>query len=208
MVSGIPEAKVMRSLGFVAALLFSQSAWAAGPVAQDVSSGSLTQADGTRLLQHSVTIEAPAEKIWAAFVDPKTIREWSAPMAAVDLRQGGYIEEGFTKEAKLGSPDNIRHDIIAYLPGRLIVLRNARPPRGLPGGARFKDLVQIVEVQSLDPQRTLVRLSQTGYGSDPEFNQLYGFFETHNPEFLEDLKHALEKTASAPPAPGASNGAR
>ncbi len=198
----------MRWVAFAVVLLLSQAVGAAELLAGDVSNTSLTEADGTRLLQHAITIEAPADKVWAAFVDPKTIREWSAPMAAVELRQGGYIEEGFTKEAKLGSPDNVRHDIIAYLPGRLIVLRNARAPRGLPGGSRFKELVQIVEVQSLDPQRTLLRLSQTGYGSDPEFNKLYGFFETHNPELLEDLKRALEKAKSAQTAAGAANGAR
>src|SRR5690242_17006071 len=129
---------------------------------------------------------------------------WSAPMAVVELRQGGSIAEGFTKEAKLGSADNIRHRIIAYLPGRLLVLRNENAPRGLPGGARFKDVVQIVEIESLDPQRTRVRLSQTGYGNDAEFNKLYGFFASHNPELLEDLKHALEKQQSAQIAPGAS----
>ncbi|MBV8800356.1 MAG: SRPBCC domain-containing protein [Alphaproteobacteria bacterium] len=198
----------MRWFGFAVVLLLAQPAGAAELPAGNVSNGSLTQADGTRLLQHAITIDAPAEKIWAAFVDPKAIREWSAPMAVVDLRQGGYIEEEFTKEAKLGSPDNIRHKIISYLPGHLLVLQNETAPSGLPGGARFKDLVLIVEIESLDKQHTLVRLSQTGYGNDPEFNKLYAFFETHNPELLEALKRALENTKSAQAAAGVANVAR
>ncbi|HEY1962345.1 MAG TPA: SRPBCC domain-containing protein [Rhizomicrobium sp.] len=193
----------MRSPVFAAVLLLSQTAWAADQTYPDVSDSSRTEADGTRLLQDSVTVNAPGEKAWAAFVDPQTIMAWSAPMAMVDLRQDGFIEEGFTKEARPGSPANVRHHIIAWLPGRLLVLRNQTAPRGLPGGARFKDLVQIVEIETLDPQHTRVRLSQTGYGNDTEFDKLYRFFATHNPELLEDLKRALEKQKSAEVAPGA-----
>jgi uncharacterized protein YndB with AHSA1/START domain len=197
--------RMTRALGLAAAmLLLTQPVWAADQAYPDVSNTSRTEADGTRLLQDSLTVNAPGEKVWAAFVDPRTIMAWSAPVAVVELRQGGFIEEGFTKKAKPGSPDNVRHRIIAYLPGRLLVLRNENAPRGLPGGARFKDLVQIVEIESLDPQRTRVRLSQTGYGSDAEFDRLYNFFATHNPELLEDLKHALEKQQSAQSAPGAA----
>jgi uncharacterized protein YndB with AHSA1/START domain len=198
----------MRLLEFAAALLLSQAAWAADRTYPDVSDSSRMEIDGTRLLQDSITLGASTDKVWAAFVDAQTIREWSAPMAVVELRQGGFIEEGFAATAKLGSPDNVRHRIIAYLQGRLLILRNENAPRALPGGARFKDLVQIVEIESLDPQRTRVRLSQTGYGNDAEFDKLYRFFASHNPEFLEDLKRALETPKSADAAPGAAHIAR
>ena len=197
----------MRTLTLAAVFFISQPVWA-GSVAPDASDSSSTQPDGSRLLQDAITIGAPKEKAWAAFVDPQAIRAWSAPMALVELRQGGFIEEGFSATAKPGSPDNIRHRIIAYLPGRLLILRNENAPRGLPGGARFKDVVQIVEIESVDPEHTRVRLSQTGYGNDTEFDKLYRFFTTHNPELLEDLKAALEKPKSAEITAGASNGAR
>ena len=197
----------MRTLMLAAVFSISQPVWAAS-VSPDVSDSSSTQPDGTRVLQDAIAINAPAEKIWAAFADPQIIREWSAPMAVVDPRQDGFIEEGFIANAKLGSPDNVRHRIIAFLPGRLLILRNENAPRGLPGGARFKEVVQIVEIESVDPEHTRVRLSQTGYGSDAEFDKLYRFFATHNPELLEDLKAALEKPKSAALAPLASNHGR
>ena len=197
----------MRTLMLAAVFSISQPVWAAS-VSPDVSDSSSTQPDGTRVLQDAITVNAPAEKIWAAFVDPQTIKSWSAPMALVELRQGGFIEEGFTANARPGSPDNVRHRIIAYLPGRLLILRNENAPRGLPGGARFKEVVQIVEIESVDPEHARVRLSQTGYGSDAEIDKLYRFFATHNPELLEDLKAALEKPKSAALAPLASNHGR
>jgi uncharacterized protein YndB with AHSA1/START domain len=195
-------------MGLAAVLLIAQAAWAADQPYPDVRDSSARQADGTRTLQDAITINAPNQRVWSAFVDPQTIRAWSAPMAAVDLRQDGFIEEGFTANAKLGSPDNVRHRIIAFLPGRVLVLRNENAPRGLPGGMRFKDLVQIVEIESTDPQHTRVRLSQTGYGSDAEFDKLYRFFAAHNPALLENLKAALEKPNNAALASGTSNGAR
>jgi uncharacterized protein YndB with AHSA1/START domain len=198
----------MRFLTLAAGVLLAQGAWAADHPYADVADTSAPQVDGSRLLQDAIIVGAPSERVWAAFVDPQTISGWSAPMAMVDLRQGGFIEEGFTKAAKPGSPDNIRHRILAYLPGRLLILRNENAPRGLPGGARFKDVVQIVEIETLDPAHTRVRLSQTGYGHDAEFDKLYGFFETHNPEFLEELKTALEKPNGAEVASGAAPIAR
>src|SRR5689334_6640440 len=101
---------MMRALGLVAALLVAQTAWAADRIYPDVADSSGAEAGG-RLLQDSIVVNVPSEKVWAAFVDPQTIMGWSAPMAVVELRQGGFIEEGFTKEAKLGSADNIRHRI-------------------------------------------------------------------------------------------------
>lgn len=198
----------MRTAGLAALLLMSQPTWAANSAYPDVSDFSGPQSDGTRLLQDSIVIGAPAGKVWAALVDPQTIKEWSAPMAAVELKQDGYIEEGFTKSAKLGSADNIRHHIIAYLPGRVLVLRNENAPSGLPGGERFKDVIQIVELEAIDPQHTRVRVSHTGYGADPDFDKLYAFFSVHNPEFLEGLKHALENTQTAQAATGESQSAK
>ena len=198
----------MRALGLVAVLLIAQSASAAGQAYSDVSDTSGPQSDGTRLLQDSIVIGAPSAKVWDAFVAPQAIAAWSAPMAAVDLKQGGIIEEGFTKDAKPGAPDNIRHRIIAYLPSRLLVLRNENAPSGLPGGERFKDVVQIVELEAIDPHHTRVRLSQTGYGAGQAFDKLYGFFSTHNPEFLESLKHALENPQTAQAANGEPHSAK
>ncbi len=54
------------------------------------------------------------------------------PMAHVDLRNGGVLEEGFAATAQPGGPDTIRHEIVAYLPERLLVLRNQSTPPGLP----------------------------------------------------------------------------
>jgi uncharacterized protein YndB with AHSA1/START domain len=160
--------------------------------AGDVADCSTTDATGGRIVCHATVIDAPPSDVWAAMVDPATIMRWSVPFASVDLRQGGSMEQGFAKNAKAGDPDNIRHDIIGFMPERVIVFRNTNSPAMLPGRERYKNVLQIVEFDPVASGQTRITVIQTGYGSGPEWDGLHQFFATHNPEYLQMLKAALE----------------
>ncbi len=188
----------------------------AGPAAAQVKDASSVDAAGARVLAQSIEIAAPSKAVWNAVVDAETIRRWSAPMAVVDLSQGGSLEEGFSKDAPRGDPNNIRHDIIAYAPGRLLIYRNANAPAGLPGREAYRRLVGIVEVEDLGGGRTRLTLNQAGYERTAAFDALYAFFRQDNAQFLQSLKTALESPTGAlhatavvadpPPAPKIDRG--
>ena len=153
---------------------------------------SFTTADGARTLQESVTINAPVAILWKAFADAEEYKRWSSPVASVDLRVGGSLEASYDPKRKLGDPDNIKQRIITFLPERLIVFQNIQAPHDLPHADRFQRTVIVLQYEPLGPSRTRVILSCTGWGTDPESQALYRFFQADNAELLEKMKSIYE----------------
>ncbi len=187
--------------GVLAALVLAAPALAVD--APHVKDSSFTEPSGERVLQESIVVEAPAACAWKAFTDEATIRAWNAPLVHIDLRDGGTIEESYDAKAVLGGPQTIRHRIVTYLPGRLMVLRNIAAPPGLPGAELYPTIIQIVTLDPLSDSETLVTLSGAGYGAGDGYDRLYAFLRQGNAEYLASLK-ALCETAAAPAPPAGS----
>jgi uncharacterized protein YndB with AHSA1/START domain len=176
------------------ALAAPPAAFAAAPSPYpDVADSSRTLPSGDRVLRLAVDLDAPPAAVWAAFTDPAAIHRWTAPLAIIDLRSGGSMEESYAPAAKAGDPDNIRHEIIAVSPGRLLVFRNTNAPHQLPGREAYKQVVSILEIDDLGAGRSRLVLTQTGYAPGAPYDGLYAFFSRDNAELMQDLKAQLEK---------------
>jgi uncharacterized protein YndB with AHSA1/START domain len=147
---------------------------------------------GARLLRDTVTIKAPPAAVWTALTDQAAYRAWAAPESYIDLRVGGLLEVAFTPGAKPGDPTNLKQQIVAYVPERLLVFRNLPSQGGPPGAAAYPKLAIVMELSARPDGGTEVSLSQVGYGTGADFDALYGFFKTHNPEYLASLKAYAE----------------
>jgi hypothetical protein len=164
----------------------------AAHAADEVRDTSFTEPNGERVLQESIDVAGTPACLWKALTDEATIKAAGMPMAHVELRNGGVIEEGFTPDAAPGGPATIRHLIIAYLPERLLVLRNQSTPPGLLHADLYRNIVQIDSIEPIDGGRTRVTLSHTGYGAGPDYDQLYAFFRNGNAGYLVAMKAACE----------------
>jgi uncharacterized protein YndB with AHSA1/START domain len=177
-----------RAAVLAISLVASAPALAASPV-HDTS---FKEANGDRVLQQSAEIAAPAHCLWQSLTDEETLKGHGVPLVHVDLRNGGTIEEGFSATAKLGADETIRHQIVAYLPERLLILRNQATPPGPPHAELYRNIVQVI---TLEPQKggTRLTISHTGYGASPDYDQLYAFFHNINDNFLKGVKTFCEK---------------
>ena len=171
--------RVLLGLGLALAVAGGASAADKYP---EVRNSSMLDAQGSRVLQLSIELNAPPKAVWDAFTDAPTVRRWSAPLAEIDLRQGGTMEENYDAQAKLGGAENIRHEIIAYVPGQTLVFRNTNAPSALPARDLYRRVVSILQVQDLGGGRSRLTLSQAGYAPGPGFDQLYAFFSEDNAE--------------------------
>ena len=115
-------------------------------------------------------------------------------MARVDLRNGGILEEGFSATPKPG--ETIRHQIITYLPERLLVLRNQATPPGLPGAELYPSIVQVITLEPRGGGMTRLTIAHTGYGAGAGYDALYGFFRAGNSGYLLAVKIACEAKAA------------
>ena len=173
---------------------------AAGPaLAEVVHDASFTAPGGERSLQQWIDIAGPAACVWRQLTDEAALKASGIPMAHVELKVGGLLEEGFTADPKPG--ETIRHRILTYLPERLLVLRNEAVPPGVPGAELYPSIVQVILVEPREGGVTRLTIAHTGYGKGEKYDQLYAFFHGHNPAFLTGTKLACETGAKGSPSP-------
>lgn len=161
----------------------------ADPAVKDTSGVDQT---GARLLQQSIVIDAAPAVIWKALTDEASYRQWQVPTSYIDFRLGGSVGVAFHPAWKPGGPVDLKQEIVSYVPERLLVFRNVQAPP-LPGAAAYPKVSIVIELRPAGEGRTEVVLSQVGYGTGADFDALYGFFKSHNPEFLTNLKAFCEK---------------
>jgi uncharacterized protein YndB with AHSA1/START domain len=166
--------------------------------ANPVTDSSYVGAAGERVLEQSIVIDAPIGKVWDAFTTTAGFRSWAAPVAAVDFRLGGIIEAAHDRNGRIGAPGNIKNEIVAYVPHRMLAIRNVQAPPNLPFDSDTFQKVHTVNLfEPLTATRTRVTVTQPGYGSGVAYDGVYNFFAAGNRASLEQLKKSLEAAAPA-----------
>ena len=181
-------------LAFAAAAFLTTAAQAAEPAFpdwrqfRDVANSSYAEPDGDRVLQLTVVVKATPAQVWRAFTTGEGYREWVAPVAQIDLAVDGMIEASYSASAKMGDPDNIKNRIVAYVPERMLSIRNVQAPKQLPYRELFPQISTTIELEDLGQGRTRVMLTAVGYGPGTGFDTLYRHFEWGNAYTLNALK--------------------
>ena len=160
---------------------------------KEVSNSSFVEPGGDRSIQLSVEVAAPPHVVFDAFTTSEGFSSWAVPVAHVELRIGGFIEASYDAHAKLGDPGNIRNEIVAYVPDRLLVIRNAQAPPGFADPELFRRTVTIIELVPVATGRTRVTLTNAGYGTGERFDTLYKHFEWGDAYTLAELKRRFEQ---------------
>ncbi|HYE46546.1 MAG TPA: SRPBCC domain-containing protein [Caulobacter sp.] len=174
-----------------AAALLAGGALAAEPSWRDypgVENTSFVEADGRRALQLSVVVPAAADEVWAAFTTEAGWKAWASPTAYVDFRVGGSLETSYSAGAAKGDPNNIVNRIEAYVPGRMLAIRNVQAPKGFPAAEAFGQTVTVLEFTPVGDKATRVTLTNLGYGQGPDFDTAYRHFEWGNAYSLDGLR--------------------
>jgi len=158
-----------------------------------VSNSGFTEVNGDRAMQLSIDVPASAHAVFQAFTTSEGFSSWAVPVAHVDLRIGGYIEASYDPAAKLGDANNIRNRILAYVPDRVLVIKNEQAPKGFADPELFRRTSTVIEFVALSPTSTRVTLTNAGYGKGEGFDTLYQHFEWGNAYTLAELRSRFEK---------------
>jgi uncharacterized protein YndB with AHSA1/START domain len=170
------------SLALSAVLLCSASAQA------QMKNTSFRDAQGHRVQQLEVVVTAPVAKVWDAFTTDKGFTGWAVPVAHITLGNDGMMESSYLPTAKIGDPDNIRNQIVAYVPERLLAIHNVHVPKGAPFKPEVIDKIRtIMEFQDMGDGRTRIVESGVGYGEGADFDAMYKHFSDGNAEEFGDL---------------------
>jgi len=153
-----------------------------------VTNTSFVEANGDRAIQLSIDVSAPRQAVFDAYATTEGFKSWAVPVASIDLRVGGMIESSYNGAARLGDRNNIRNEIVAYVPGRTLVLRNVQAPRTFVDPELFQKTVTVIEFDSINAASTRVTITNAGYGAGERFDRLYRQFEWGDAYTLAELR--------------------
>jgi uncharacterized protein YndB with AHSA1/START domain len=172
----------------IALVVLPVAAWGQAPPAVEVQDISYVAADGTRVLQQAIVVQAPSADVWTAFTTSEGFASWAAPVAFVDFRLGGFIESSYDPKGKIGAPGNIRNEIVAYVPQRMLATRNVQaPPATAFDAPTFQQLHTVIFLDPVGARATRVTVVQPGYGTGEKFDGVYTHFARGNAWTLQQL---------------------
>ena len=175
-------------VAFAAACALNVAVAQAPPPAYPVDDQSGVAADGTRVLQQSLVVPAAVADVWTAFTTSEGFASWAAPVAFVDFRLGGYIEATYDPKGTIGAPGNIRNEIVAFVPQRMLAIRNTQtPPSTAFDASTFQKLHTVIFFEAAGATATRVTIVQPGYGTGEKFDGVYTHFARGNAWSLQQL---------------------
>jgi uncharacterized protein YndB with AHSA1/START domain len=138
-----------------------------------------TTAPAEKALLIELTIPAPLADVWDAFTTQKGLSTWLAPNVTVDLRPGGDWIVHFPQSTGGGT-------ILSFVPQKEIVI-SALAPDKFPAVRAARTHA----IFTFEPRggSTLVRLTQTGWQSGPEWDAAYEYLAWGNAQLLATLHH-------------------
>jgi uncharacterized protein YndB with AHSA1/START domain len=180
-------------LATAAAGLMLGGAASAAPMAEfpAVDETSYVEANGDRAIQLTVQIPAAPDKVWRLLSTSEGWKSFATAEAWVDFRVGGMIETAYKPGAVHGQAGNIKNEIVAHVPGRLLVIRNVQAPPGFANAEAFSRTLTVIELRPAGPDATAVTLSAIGFGKGPAFDDLYGKFRMGDAWTLDSLRKVL-----------------
>ena len=133
---------------------------------------------GEKALVIEVSVPAPRAEVWKAFATSNGLSTWLTPGAVVDLRQGGEWTAHFPGGKTGGGT------ILSFVPEQEMVL-SAMAPERFPTvrAERTKSRFQFETRGDF----TVVRLTQTGWKTGPEWDQAYEYLTVGNAQLLATL---------------------
>lgn len=163
-----------------------------------VADTSFSEASGHRVLQFSALIPAPPREVWSAVTTAEGWRRLGVRSAVVDFRVGGMIETNYKPDVPVGDRSNIKNQIVAYVPERVLVIRNVQAPPGFPHAAEFAETATVFELDAAGPSATRLTLTGVGFRSGPAFDALHTMFAVGNAYTLEILRKSFVPVEPGP----------
>jgi uncharacterized protein YndB with AHSA1/START domain len=132
-------------------------------------------------------INAPVAEVWRIFTTPEGFKATGAAQAEVDLRLGGTIRSHYDPKGRLGDPETIVNEILAYEPQRMLAMRIKQAPASFPYGQAIDGPWTVIYFTPAGTDMTLVRIVGLGYRDDAQSQAMRQFFVQGNRQTLDEI---------------------
>lgn len=154
--------------------------------------------NGDVFVIQEVNINAPVEKVWAAYTTSEDWMGWIAPVAKVELKIGGVIKTNYRKDAAVEDDDWNTLHVINYVPNRVLTLQ-AEVSKNWPAvlKEREKQMFNVIVFEPQGDNKTKVVSYGIGYRDTPASQQLLKFFVPANESAYKALIAYVEEGKNA-----------
>jgi len=166
------------------------------PTIEDTS---YVENNGDRVIRLSVVVAAASDEIWRAFTTADGWKGFAVAFAEMEMKVGGIIETSYNPKAHAGDPDNIKNEIVAYVPGRMMAIRCVQAPRDFKHKQEFFSTATVFEIMPAEKQTTRILVTAVGYRPGEAFDDLFKKFRWGDAYTLEKLRARFAKPATNSP---------
>ena len=164
-----------------------------------VDDTSYVDTNGDRVIRLSVEVTAATNDVWRTLTTAEGWRSFAVAFAHLDMRVGGIIETSYNPKAILGDPDNIKNEIVAYVPGRIVAIRCVQAPRNFEHREEFFSTSTLFEIIPLKKKKTRIQITAVGYRSGEAYDTLFKNFRWGDAYTLDKLRLRFEGGNPTPP---------
>ena len=148
---------------------------------QALKNTSYKNQSGEKVLRLEWTLPVDLTQAWKLFTTDEKLQKWIAPLAHIELRSGGFILTNYDKSKSLSDSSSIKLPITSFIDKELLVLKvilNDHFPKNVrETDANLQELIQFIKV---DKKHTKIVSSMIGWGTGPDWDKAYDFFEKGN----------------------------
>lgn len=146
-----------------------------------------------RVLQLSIVVPLEVKEVWKYFSTDSGLSEWIAPVAHIELKNGGYIITNYDKTKTLSDSSSIRLGIISYLENELLILKvDLNDNFSKKQQEEDQYLQEIIQFVSVAPGKTKIISSMVGWGEGKDWKKTYDFFVRGNEWTYNELLKAVK----------------
>lgn len=132
-------------------------------------------------------VNAPVAEVWRIFTTAEGFKLTGAAQVTVDLKVGGEIRSHYGAQGRLGDPETIVNEILAYEPERMLALRIKQPPASFPYRDAYPGTWTVIYFTRSGDDMTHVRIVGQGYGDDAQSRAMRQFFAEGNRWTLDHI---------------------
>ncbi len=148
------------------------------------------------MLEKTVTVNAPLDRVWQAWTTNEGLRFASAE-SNVELRPGGPYEWFLNRPADArGRRGSEGSTVLAFVPRQLIAFAWTFPPETPGLRAAGETTTVVVLFEEIGPDVIHVKLQALGWQDGEEWRAGWAYFDAAWGYVLDTLKHRLESSAA------------
>jgi uncharacterized protein YndB with AHSA1/START domain len=132
-------------------------------------------------------INASLAEVWRLFTTADGYRKTGVAHAEVELKLGGEIRTHYDPNGRLGDPETIVNEILAYEPERMLAIRIKQAPQSFPHRAGIDGTWTVLYFAAAGENMTQVRIVGLGYNESEASQAARKFFADGNRWTLDHI---------------------